>query len=531
MAVVQISKIQVRRGRKNVTGIPQLASGEFGWAVDTQELFIGNGSVSEGSPYVGNTKILTENDSIIDFALEYQYKKNDNSIQTGPTPSLPVKRTMQDKIDDRVSIKDFGAVGDGVNDDTIAIQRAIDQLFKNQSTSLLVSSRVSLMFEPGIYKIIQPLIIPPNARLTGAGKDRTIIKQTENFPIIKLDKIPVVGDSEIRTTNVFIESMTLENTKTNDGIFLNNVQNSSFINLKIKGNWSIGSSLSSSGINIQSSSDITASRENNFDSCEIESFGYGINSEYNIHDNVFDNMIFKNLGKGINFGVSVSGSTAQEIGPYRNKITNSSFLDIKEHGINVLKGHGNSSINNYFMNVGNDGGDFNNAVYPVLYLIEAIGQVNNLSLNDYIDRSRKMSTATNQAYVPDVSGSTISENKFTKTLTLPANSSNPITLFRLPIFDTLGYKIHYLHKSSGNNTARFGTLTATINKLTGSINLIDEYDFSGSQSLATNLEFSAQLVDLDGDQQKETIRIQYKNQSIQDTNANSHLSYWYEVIS
>jgi hypothetical protein len=35
MAVVQISRIQVRRGQKQVTGMPQLASGEIAWAVDT----------------------------------------------------------------------------------------------------------------------------------------------------------------------------------------------------------------------------------------------------------------------------------------------------------------------------------------------------------------------------------------------------------------------------------------------------------------------------------------------------------------
>lgn len=63
MAVWQISKIQVRRGKKGVgTGIPQLSSGELGWAIDSQELFIGNGSLSEGAPAVGNTRILTEND-------------------------------------------------------------------------------------------------------------------------------------------------------------------------------------------------------------------------------------------------------------------------------------------------------------------------------------------------------------------------------------------------------------------------------------------------------------------------------------
>lgn len=63
MAVVSISRIQQRRGRaQSGTGLPQLASGELGWAIDTQELYIGNGAVSEGAPAVGNTRILTEID-------------------------------------------------------------------------------------------------------------------------------------------------------------------------------------------------------------------------------------------------------------------------------------------------------------------------------------------------------------------------------------------------------------------------------------------------------------------------------------
>ena len=65
MAIVQISRIQIRRGQKNVgSGVPQLAGGELGWAVDTRELYIGNGSVSEGSPAVGNSKVLTESPSL-----------------------------------------------------------------------------------------------------------------------------------------------------------------------------------------------------------------------------------------------------------------------------------------------------------------------------------------------------------------------------------------------------------------------------------------------------------------------------------
>ena len=74
MAVTQISRIQVRRGKKlSPTGIPQLASGEIAWTVDSQELFIGNGSVAEGAPYVGNTKILTEHDNILALISSYRF--------------------------------------------------------------------------------------------------------------------------------------------------------------------------------------------------------------------------------------------------------------------------------------------------------------------------------------------------------------------------------------------------------------------------------------------------------------------------
>ena len=62
MAVIQISKVQVRRGQTRSIGMPQLSGGEFGWSYDQQELYIGNGSVADGAPEVKNTRILTEHD-------------------------------------------------------------------------------------------------------------------------------------------------------------------------------------------------------------------------------------------------------------------------------------------------------------------------------------------------------------------------------------------------------------------------------------------------------------------------------------
>ena len=57
MAVIQISKIQVRRGFQE--NLPQLGSGEMGWSIDERRLFIGNGTLTEGAPEIGNTEILT----------------------------------------------------------------------------------------------------------------------------------------------------------------------------------------------------------------------------------------------------------------------------------------------------------------------------------------------------------------------------------------------------------------------------------------------------------------------------------------
>lgn len=182
MAVVQISRIQVRRGKENSgSGLPQLASGEMAWSIDAQNLWIGNGSVAEGAPKVGNTKILTQNDlgsngNILDL-ITYQYKKNDYSIVTGTAgANYPYIRDIQQKLDEFSNVTDFGALGDGITDDTAAIQLAINQLFLNEINLTDISSRVTLYFPAGKYIITSTLSIPSYATLVGAGKEKTIIQ-------------------------------------------------------------------------------------------------------------------------------------------------------------------------------------------------------------------------------------------------------------------------------------------------------------------------------------------------------------------
>ncbi len=80
-------------------------------------------------------------------------------------------RTVQDKLRDSVSVKDFGAVGNGVADDTAAIQSAIN--------TVLTPTGGGLYFPKGTYKITAKLVIPFSTgwRIFGESREGTRIKQ------------------------------------------------------------------------------------------------------------------------------------------------------------------------------------------------------------------------------------------------------------------------------------------------------------------------------------------------------------------
>ena len=83
------------------------------------------------------------------------------TIQSG---TGSVARTVASKLNDTVSVKDFGAVGDGTTDDTVAIQAAINYTgFKLGGTILLPA---------GSYKITSTLsCLYPNILFVGDGSD------------------------------------------------------------------------------------------------------------------------------------------------------------------------------------------------------------------------------------------------------------------------------------------------------------------------------------------------------------------------
>jgi hypothetical protein len=73
--------------------------------------------------------------------------------QSNPSGNLTgaVGRTVHQKLQETISVKDFGAVGDGVTDDTVAIQTALDAMPNDGGV---------LLFPTGRYIVSAPLILP-----------------------------------------------------------------------------------------------------------------------------------------------------------------------------------------------------------------------------------------------------------------------------------------------------------------------------------------------------------------------------------
>jgi Pectate lyase superfamily protein len=69
-------------------------------------------------------------------------------FKASPGSGGPVDRTLPDRLNDVVNVKDFGATGNGVTDDTDAINAAIDHAYTLGSSS---QHAATIFFPPGTY--------------------------------------------------------------------------------------------------------------------------------------------------------------------------------------------------------------------------------------------------------------------------------------------------------------------------------------------------------------------------------------------
>lgn len=374
MAIVQISRIQHRRGVNS--DLPQLASAELGWSVDTRQLYIGNGTIEEGAPTIGNTEILTEYSDLLSIAQAYTFKGElaGYTVQTGTSVSQPVLRSLQDKLDDFVNIRDFGAVGDGVTDDTAAINRALYEIYCRDSSQPLV--RRTIYFPGGRYMVSGDVVkVPTYARLQGDGADRTFIIQNDATQdcALKLADTKQQIDAAIGTNGatppqmIDVRDMTIQHTGSNYNtktVSINKAKNVIFNGVKFSGAVADLSTSGNSSACVGLFSNAALSTTNvYFNNCEFSDQTYAVTaSDAGINNVVFNGSKFDNLYLGLKLG---EGSLTP---PYGIRVVNSAFDGIYSSAINSYASTNIISAFNYYGDVANSrlGNGFENG--PVLVM-------------------------------------------------------------------------------------------------------------------------------------------------------------------
>jgi hypothetical protein len=454
VAIVQVSRITSRKGL--LEDLPQpLAGAELGWAVDERRLFIGNGTLEEGAPVVGNTEILTEFSDVLSYATQYTYRGDaaGYTVQTGPTSSAPVAQSIQSRLDSYAVVTDFGAKGDGITDDTQAINRALEQLYCIQNN---VQIRRSLFFPAGNYIVTDTLLIPPYARLYGEGAASSLINFTVQIwaastsyaagvlvlytptsayyrskSVVPATNIAINNTSywELTTlpnyiaqtvdsqqqigvsigtngatppTDIQISGMAFITDQIHDAVLIEAATNCSFDNVLIQGPMTTaelnGPGNDTAAIRWSSTAGIVT-KDITWTNCQFRGFVYGTSTDDEIQAVTISNSTFDTLYQGAYIG----GLTPINGGPTGFRLMHNSFDNIYAEGVVINNSSLNATGYNIFYEVGNHFQGYASPATPII----AIDADNNISVGDMFVRNAAQSATYPRIYLYNISTTSV----------------------------------------------------------------------------------------------------------------------------
>jgi hypothetical protein len=373
MPIVSISRIQHRYGLSE--NLPQLAAAEFGWAIDQRRLFIGNGPTAEGAPQIGNTEILTQYSNLLEVAQNsYTYKDVAAGYIaiTGESLTSPVTRSLQEKLDDVANVRDYGAKGNGIDDDTIYINRALADLYTRDANP---STRRVLYFPAGNYVVSDTIKIPAFATIQGEGKNCTIITARDSFAdcVVRLaDSKMQVGENvgsngAVLPSYISVNDITFNaNFLSMDVLIINSSNSVMFKNVGFSGG--LGEAPTTSGSLLSTikifSSAINHTKNIIFENCEFTESNYAAILDDDMENIVFDKCYFNKLYLGFKIGENTTGSGKSIVGPVGLRITNSLFDEIFNSAIVNYKTAKITSAFNAYLSAGDQ--NISSPAYPVI---------------------------------------------------------------------------------------------------------------------------------------------------------------------
>jgi hypothetical protein len=529
MAILEIAKIQVRRGEENVTGIPQLDPGEFGWAQDTEHLYIGK-RISEGAKDDNNTRILTEQDqeTIIDnlgttlrsflststvaSTATYRYRVSDSHIHSN-TSSISIK------LDNAVSLTDYLPVGLLIShtpvDITTTLTAAIQDLFNNSTWSSWerADARRKLIIPAGNYLVSSTINLPPYTSLVGEGQEITTLSLTTGtvnmFKTVDAqgnDWTAGMSDGVKRSREISIENMTLQyvdlqTTSTAKALLaLDNVLDARIQDVFFKTavvttstttyglvNGGIGISIRGQGGGIEAG-DVNLCENIQINRCRFDSLYIGIQCTGTVVRPVLTNSVLSNLNRGVSLY-----ATDLLLGPTNGLFSNNRFKSIVREGIWVGTSTNRTmhvSENNYFIQVGNGTSlDDNNTTSSNSTPVMTFNSEGNKTINDYFHRRVIADTTTdpNFHYNPLVTGRITIDDSATissfiaaaNTTTLGISKLAKIPFTGVDQYVTVRYQLH------NGYISRKGNVILNISS-DGFSSITDTYNFTANDQVIDN---------------------------------------------
>ncbi|SDM26734.1 glycosyl hydrolase family 28-related protein [Siphonobacter aquaeclarae] len=262
----------------------------------------------------------------------------DNTVKYTSGGSYSIPLDLGKKLDNYRTVQDFGAVGDGVTDDTQAIQRAIDACG---------ASKIPLLFQAGkTYRIGQ--IAPVSNTYMDLNGSTLVLKDNINAPVINRQSTPPAYE------NVTIQNGTIDGNMANNhnpaaqagAIWLTGWKNVTirginFINCyrELINFYDIDKvrvencHAKNCGMNVVNSvytyfgGFVNCSDVRVQDVSMTDSFGFGIHF-YKCTDYVADGVRFVNLTHPASIGITVTEGDRGLIRNVRTKLTNNNAIEI-----------------------------------------------------------------------------------------------------------------------------------------------------------------------------------------------------------
>lgn len=368
----------------------------MGWSIDSRQLYIGRGALSEGAPIIGNTEILTEHSDVIS-ASNYTYLGNSGvNVTTGVDASANIVRTVHNRLDELAFVTDFGAIGDGVADDSAAVNRAIRNLV-DQNLDASVKARRRIFFPAGTYVMSTDMLrLLTYIDVVGEGIQKTIIKMTDATQAAvartadSRNQITTAIGSNGATAPAYIgvSNLTLETTQDVDILLLDSTTNSVFQNIEFKGIFTNGGGVGNSKVCLRISNDTANSFQSGnivFRNCIFTKNVFGAVIDHDVENVIFENCQYRTLHKGVVLGENTTGAGPSVDGPTGVKVIGSFFDNVDNQAFHVFNVDGNASIHNTYRECGNNNAGAGSPVTPVVEF-EATG-VRNFSIGDIFDRN------------------------------------------------------------------------------------------------------------------------------------------------